>query len=153
MPLDLTEQPKDYDAVLHAFEVVLAVSRAAYDGVICNEVRVTMEERDGATASCRSPTSRRSPRASYARTAPPPGTHSTSKSRSKGLELVPDGPRSSYRSYEEQQELYEDYLNGTGNLAAVPGTSNHGWGTAVDVDTEQMRSMIDKIGAKYGYSK
>lgn len=75
------------------------------------------------------------------------------ESRSNGLEIVPTGSKSSYRTYAQQQELYAMYLNGTGNLAAVPGTSNHGWGTAVDVATQSMRSMIDRIGAKYGYSK
>ena len=75
------------------------------------------------------------------------------EARSKGLEIVPTGSKSSYRTYAQQQELYQAYLNGTGNLAAVPGTSNHGWGTAVDVATQAMRSMIDSIGAKYGYSK
>lgn len=75
------------------------------------------------------------------------------ESRKNGLEIVPTGSKSSYRTYAQQQELYQMYLNGTGNLAAVPGTSNHGWGTAVDVATQAMRSMIDKIGAKYGYSK
>jgi hypothetical protein len=74
------------------------------------------------------------------------------EARSLGCEIVPTGSKSSYRSYAQQVELYEVYLNG-GNLAAKPGTSNHGWGTAVDVATQDMRSMIDRIGAKYGYSK
>ena len=74
------------------------------------------------------------------------------EARDRGIELIPTGPRSSYRSYEEQQQLYQDYLNG-GNLAAVPGTSNHGWGYAVDVATTQMRDMIDQIGHKYGWAK
>jgi hypothetical protein len=75
------------------------------------------------------------------------------ESRKRGLEIVPTGSKSSYRTYEQQQELYQMYLDGTGNLAAVPGTSNHGWGTAVDVATEEMRSMIDQIGAGFGWSK
>jgi hypothetical protein len=75
------------------------------------------------------------------------------ESRKRGLELVPTGSKSSYRSYAQQVELYQMYLNGTGNLAAKPGTSNHGWGLAVDVATQQMRSMIDAIGAKFGWSK
>ncbi len=41
----------------------------------------------------------------------------------------------SYRSYEEQVDLAERKgLYKDGGLAAVPGTSNHGWGLAVDAD-------------------
>lgn len=39
-----------------------------------------------------------------------------------------------YRTLAEQQTLYQKYLNGTGNLAAKPGTSNHGWGFALDIE-------------------
>lgn len=67
--------------------------------------------------------------------------------------LRPGGPRSSYRTFEEQEELYQAYLNGTGNLAAVPGTSNHGWGVAVDLAEEWMRTWINEHGAKYGWKK
>ena len=74
------------------------------------------------------------------------------EARANGLELVPTGSKSSYRTYAQQVELYQVYLDG-GNLAAVPGTSNHGWGTAVDLATPDMRSLVDRIGAKYGYSK
>lgn len=41
--------------------------------------------------------------------------------------------KSGARSHAEQQVLYEKYLNGTGNLAAVPGTSRHESGRAADV--------------------
>lgn len=75
------------------------------------------------------------------------------EARKRGLQIVPTGSKSSYRTYEQQVELYNAYLNGTGNLAAKPGTSNHGWGDAVDVATTQMRSMIDQIGAQFGFSK
>lgn len=40
---------------------------------------------------------------------------------------------SGYRSTARQAELYRAYLNGTGNLAAPPGRSNHERGQAVDV--------------------
>jgi hypothetical protein len=40
---------------------------------------------------------------------------------------------SGHRSREEQAELYQKYLNGTGNLAAPPGQSNHEHGGAADV--------------------
>ena len=45
------------------------------------------------------------------------------------------------------------YQSGRGNPAARPGTSNHGWGTAVDFATPAMRAMVNRIGAKYGWSK
>jgi hypothetical protein len=75
------------------------------------------------------------------------------EARSRGLQIVPTGSKSSYRTYAQQQELYRAYLSGMGNLAAKPGTSNHGWGLAVDVASQAMRAMIDRIGGKYGWAK
>lgn len=66
--------------------------------------------------------------------------------------LRPTGSRSSYRTYGEQVEFWNAYLAG-GNLAARPGTSNHGWGTAVDLAEPWMRSWIDDHGAKFGWKK
>jgi hypothetical protein len=40
--------------------------------------------------------------------------------------------REAYRSRERQEALYAAYQNGTGNYAAVPGTSVHGWALAID---------------------
>jgi hypothetical protein len=40
---------------------------------------------------------------------------------------------SGWRSNEEQQVLYQKYLNGTGNLAAAPCYSNHQGGISVDL--------------------
>lgn len=40
---------------------------------------------------------------------------------------------SGFRSRADQARLYEMYLNGTGNLAAPPGSSNHETGDAADV--------------------
>lgn len=40
----------------------------------------------------------------------------------------------SYRSYEDQVRAKELY----GDLAATPGTSNHGWGLAVDISTARL---------------
>src|SRR5690606_21211853 len=43
------------------------------------------------------------------------------------------GINDSYRTYERQVELVDRLgLYNDGGLAAVPGTSNHGWGRAVD---------------------
>lgn len=67
--------------------------------------------------------------------------------------LRPTGPRSSYRTLAEQVELWNDFINGSGNLAAQPGTSNHGWGIAVDLAEEWMRSWIDDHGARFGWKK
>lgn len=39
-----------------------------------------------------------------------------------------------WRSYDEQVRLYNLYRSGRGNLAAKPGTSTHGNGTAVDIN-------------------
>jgi LAS superfamily LD-carboxypeptidase LdcB len=50
-----------------------------------------------------------------------------------GIDIRPSGARSSYRTYSEQQYFWNLYQSGKGNLAASPGTSNHGWGLAVDV--------------------
>lgn len=40
--------------------------------------------------------------------------------------------REAYRGLARQQSLWNDYQNGTGNLAAYPGTSVHGWALAID---------------------
>jgi len=45
---------------------------------------------------------------------------------------------SGYRTYDEQAELYRLYLAGLGNLAAPPGTSEHEFGLAADVHTEDI---------------
>ncbi len=41
---------------------------------------------------------------------------------------------SGFRTHAEQQSLYRSYQNGTGNLAAYPGYSNHQHGQALDID-------------------
>jgi hypothetical protein len=70
-----------------------------------------------------------------------------------GIELRPTGSQSSYRDLAGQQHFWNLYQSGRGALAARPGTSNHGWGLAVDLATQQMRSCVDRIGDKYGWSK
>lgn len=55
----------------------------------------------------------------------------------------------SYRSYQRQVLAKQVY----GKNAAQPGTSNHGLGINVDLETRQQRWVIDQIGAKYGFSK
>jgi LysM repeat protein len=70
-----------------------------------------------------------------------------------GQDLHPAGPVSAHRSYEQQAHLYDLYLRGLGPEAAPPGTSAHESGTAVDLETHEMRWVIDQIGAAYGWGK
>lgn len=70
-----------------------------------------------------------------------------------GLDLRPRGPASSYRTLAQQEYFWDQYKNHGGNLAAEPGTSNHGWGLAVDVATQEMRGWIDNHGAPFGWQK
>lgn len=69
------------------------------------------------------------------------------------VDLYPTGPRSAYRSYEEQQYFWNLYQSGQGNLAAFPGTSNHGWGKAIDLASWPMKVILDRFGAKVGWKK
>lgn len=66
--------------------------------------------------------------------------------------LRPGGPISSYRTYAEQEQVWTVYQNG-GNLAAVPGTSNHGWGLAVDIPNAWEQAWMREHGAHYGWEK
>jgi LysM repeat protein len=70
-----------------------------------------------------------------------------------GIDIYPGGPLSAYRTYEQQAELYEAFLAGYGAPANPPGSSAHELGTAVDVETPEMRWVIDQIGASFGWSK
>jgi LysM repeat protein len=69
-----------------------------------------------------------------------------------GIDLYPGGAVSAYRTYEQQAALYAQYLVGTGATANPPGSSTHELGIAVDVATPEMRSVIDQIGAQFGWS-
>jgi LysM repeat protein len=70
-----------------------------------------------------------------------------------GVDMYPGGPMSAYRTYQQQAQLYDAFLAGYGAPANPPGSSSHETGTAVDVATPEMRSVVDKIGSKYGWSK
>ena len=70
-----------------------------------------------------------------------------------GIDLYPGGPASAFRTYAQQAQLYQAFLDGLGEPANPPGTSSHELGTAVDVPTLAMRSVIDQIGWKYGWGK
>lgn len=69
-----------------------------------------------------------------------------------GVRIQVTGPDSAYRSYDRQVYYWNLYLSGRGNLAARPGTSNHGFGINVDVPM-YVRTLIDKYGAQFGWSK
>ncbi len=70
-----------------------------------------------------------------------------------GVTLRATSFRTGYRSLADQQYFWNLYQSGRGNLAARPGTSNHGYGLAVDFATPGMRQIVDQIGAKYGFAK
>lgn len=75
--------------------------------------------------------------------------------RKYGITLRTSSARTAYRSLADQQYFWDGWnARRPGfNLAARPGTSNHGWGLAVDLATPAMRSVVDKIGRKYGFAK
>jgi hypothetical protein len=70
-----------------------------------------------------------------------------------GIDIYPGGPVSAYRTYEHQSELYDAFLAGHGAPANPPGTSSHELGTAVDVESPEMRWVIDQIDWKYGWGR
>lgn len=66
-------------------------------------------------------------------------------------------PLETMRSLATQEHYYALYQAGRGNLAAVPGTSNHGWGLAADLaypldrtSTEQHKWLVNAAPA-YGW--
>jgi hypothetical protein len=69
----------------------------------------------------------------------------------RGIKIAPNGPDSSYRSY-ERQVWWRNYWCSQGKCenAAVPGTSNHGWGLAVDTDDH---ALVNQYGAPFGWQK
>lgn len=65
------------------------------------------------------------------------------------------GITDSYRSYGEQVDLARRKgLYSQGGLAARPGTSDHGWGLATDLDLNaKALSWIRANGSKYGFEE
>lgn len=63
------------------------------------------------------------------------------------------GITDSYRPYDEQVDLAKRKgLYSQGGLAAKPGTSEHGWGMATDLDlNSQALSWMHQNAAKYGF--
>lgn len=63
------------------------------------------------------------------------------------------GPDSTYRSY-GRQIYWRNYWCKKGKCgnAALPGTSNHGWGNAVDEPNADAQNWIRKVGHLFGWS-
>lgn len=59
---------------------------------------------------------------------------------------------SAWRSYEEQEYLYDLYKSGRGNLAAPPGKSNHNRGLAMDLafHSDAARQWIHSNAHRFG---
>ncbi len=70
-----------------------------------------------------------------------------------GIDIYPAGSLSAYRTYAQQSYLYDLYLSGAGAPANPPGTSPHEYGTAVDLASPEMRTVIDSLGPSYGWAK
>ena len=71
-----------------------------------------------------------------------------------GVTLRALGSMSAYRNRWQQEYLWNNVPHARDtNWVARPGTSNHGWGLAIDLATPRMRQIIDQIGEKYGFAK
>jgi LAS superfamily LD-carboxypeptidase LdcB len=70
-----------------------------------------------------------------------------------GIDIYPAGPLSAFRTWDQQDYLYNLYLQGLGAPANPPGTSSHEYGTAVDLASPEMRTVVDNLGATYGWGK
>lgn len=66
----------------------------------------------------------------------------------RGEDFEPLGPNSSARTIGAQRHFYANQPP----AAAFPGTSNHGWGLAVDVKTRQAAAWIVRNGHRFGWS-
>jgi LAS superfamily LD-carboxypeptidase LdcB len=73
--------------------------------------------------------------------------------RRVGRSPYPLGRDSAYRSYRRQLYYWQLYQSGRGNLAARPGTSNHGIGKAVDVARPWMAQALKVRGARFNWRK
>jgi LAS superfamily LD-carboxypeptidase LdcB len=74
-----------------------------------------------------------------------------SAARAAGVDLRVS---SGYRTYAEQSHFYDLYRSGRGNLAAPPGSSNHGWGLSVDLDVRgeaRASAWLRANAARYGF--
>jgi D-alanyl-D-alanine carboxypeptidase len=63
------------------------------------------------------------------------------------------GVNDSYRDLPGQEQMArEKGIYGRGGVAAVPGTSNHGWGLALDLDLDgKAQQWLRDNGARFGF--
>ncbi len=88
------------------------------------------------------------------RLAPPAAAAWDSAVRAAAADGVELRITDSYRPYAEQVDLAERKgLYSQGGLAATPGTSNHGWGLAVDADVTEPATLawLRTNGARFGF--
>jgi len=71
--------------------------------------------------------------------------------KEQGVWICPTSPRTAYRPYADQEFFWKLYKSGNGALAAQPGTSNHGWGIAVDIPTAPMQAALRTHGHAFGW--
>ena len=71
--------------------------------------------------------------------------------KTKGVWICPTSVRTAYRPYADQEYFWNLYRSGRGALAARPGTSNHGWGIAVDLPTPAMQAAVRACGQDFGW--
>jgi len=73
-----------------------------------------------------------------------------SDAKAQGVKI---GITDSYRSYDEQVDVARRKgLYSQGGLAAKPGTSEHGWGMATDLDlNNKAQAWVRANGEKYGF--
>jgi D-alanyl-D-alanine carboxypeptidase len=71
--------------------------------------------------------------------------------KARGVWICPTSVRTAYRPYADQEYFWNLYRSGRGALAARPGTSNHGWGIAVDIPTPAMQAAVRACGHEFGW--
>jgi D-alanyl-D-alanine carboxypeptidase len=69
----------------------------------------------------------------------------------KGVWICPTSTRTAYRPFADQEYFWNLYRSGRGALAARPGTSNHGWGIAVDLPSPAMQAAVRECGHMFGW--
>lgn len=71
--------------------------------------------------------------------------------KTNGVWICPTSVRTAYRPYADQEYFWNLYRSGRGALAARPGSSNHGWGIAVDLPTPAMQAAVRACGHEFGW--
>lgn len=71
--------------------------------------------------------------------------------KQKGVWICPTSTRTAYRSFADQEHFWRLFQSGRGALAARPGTSNHGWGIAVDLPSPAMQAAVREVGHEFGW--